>query len=91
MFAYITCAELNHFSSQQFGLAEASAHSITDKGKNKIGENSITKGFKSIFVPSKHKIKCSITHTKYFQPTNAVDTRHTPFKVGYSAFNLVIL
>ena len=32
----ITCVELNHFSSQQFGLAIASAHIITGKSKNKI-------------------------------------------------------
>ena len=51
MLVYITCAELNHFSSQQFGLAIASAH-ITDKSKNKIGENNIMRGFKSIFVSS---------------------------------------
>ena len=30
------------------------------------------RGFKSIFVSSKHKIKC--LHEKYFQTTNAVDT-----------------
>ena len=32
------------------------------------------RGFKSIFVSSKHKIKCFLIHEKYFQATNAVDT-----------------
>ena len=32
------------------------------------------RGFKSIFVSSKHKIKCFLIHEKYFQMTNAVDT-----------------
>ena len=32
------------------------------------------RGFKSIFVSSKHKIKCFLIHEKYFQTTNAVDT-----------------
>ena len=50
MFVYITCSELSHFSSQQFGLAIASAHIITGKSKNKIGENIIMRGLKSIFV-----------------------------------------
>ena len=31
-------------------------------------------GFKSIFVSSKHKIKCFLIQEKYFQTTNAVDT-----------------
>ena len=32
------------------------------------------RGFKSIFVSSKHKIKCFLIQEKYFQTTNAVDT-----------------
>ena len=52
----------------------ASAHITTDKSKNKIGENNIMRGSKSIFVSSKHEIKCSLTHEKYFQPTNAEDS-----------------
>ena len=32
------------------------------------------RGFKSIFVSSKHKIKRFLTQEKYFQTTNAVDT-----------------
>ena len=32
------------------------------------------RGFKSIFVSSKRKIKCFLIQEKYFQTTNAVDT-----------------
>ena len=32
------------------------------------------RGFKSIFVSSKHKINFFLMHEKYFQTTNAVDT-----------------
>ena len=32
------------------------------------------KGFKSIFVSSKHKINCFLIQEKYFQTANAVDT-----------------
>ena len=41
------------------------------------------RGFKSIFVSSKHKIKCFLIHEKYFQTTNAVDTLPlTPHRLG---------
>ena len=32
------------------------------------------RGFKSIFVSSKHKINCFLIQEKYFQTANAVDT-----------------
>ena len=32
------------------------------------------RGFKSIFVSSKHKINCLLIQEKYFQTANAVDT-----------------
>ena len=32
------------------------------------------RGFKSIFVSSKHKINCFLRQEKYFQTANAVDT-----------------
>ena len=42
------------------------------------------RGFKSIFVSSKHKINCFLIQEKYFQTANAVDTlplrrSHMPF------------
>ena len=38
------------------------------------------KGFKSIFVSSKHKINCFLIQEKYFQTANAVDT--LPLNIG---------
>ena len=32
------------------------------------------RGFKSLFVSSKHKINCFLIQEKYFQTANAVDT-----------------
>ena len=32
------------------------------------------RGFKSIFVSSKHKINCFLIQEKYFQTANALDT-----------------
>ena len=32
------------------------------------------RGFKSIFVSSKHKFNCFLIQEKYFQTANAVDT-----------------
>ena len=38
------------------------------------------RGFKSIFVSSKHKINCFLIQEKYFQTANAVDT--LPLSMG---------
>ena len=42
------------------------------------------RGFKSIFVSSKHKINCFLIQEKYFQTANAVDT--LPLKTLHKAF-----
>ena len=41
------------------------------------------RGFKSIFVSSKHKINCFLIQEKYFQTANAVDTLPLIFSINY--------
>ena len=40
------------------------------------------RGFKSIFVSSKHKINCFLIQEKYFQTANAVDTLPLTSELG---------
>ena len=46
------------------------------------------RGFKSIFVSSKHKIKCFLIHEKHFQTTNAVDTLPSSLPIASSRCEL---
>ena len=48
------------------------------------------RGYKSIFVSSKHKIQCSLTHEKYFQTINAVDTLPLTLLVAGSWIPLLV-